>query len=168
MTKYFLSAERRQHRSVTAQVWSVVSGSRWHSGCLRKVCPEVIERGALYQALGEEGGTRSRREKANDTQKAKRCASGMPVSSPLFLPCPLVCPSCLLLAPSISSSPEEAPGKGHSSGGDDQICFPEGALWQLQGTIDQVPFIHSFICSSKKQLSDAYFLLCTEPGAGNN
>ena len=91
VTKYFLSAERRQHRSVTAQVWSVVSGSRWHSGCLRKVCPEVIERGALYQALGEEGGTRSRREKANDTQKAKRCASGMPVSSPLFLQHPGIC-----------------------------------------------------------------------------
>ena len=71
---------------------------------------------------------------------------------------------CLLLAPSITSSPEE----GYSSGSDDQICYPEGAFWQLQGTIDQVPFIHSFICSSKKQVSNAYFLLCTEPGTGNN
>ena len=91
VTEYLLSSERGQHQSVTTRVWRVVSGSRWHSGCLRKVRPEVIGGGALYQALGEEGGARGRREKANDTQKAKRRAARTPVSSPLFLQHPGIC-----------------------------------------------------------------------------
>lgn len=91
VTKYLLSSERGQLCSVTAQVWRLVSGSRWHSGCLRKVCPEVIVGGALYQALGEEDGARGRREKANDTQKAKRRAARTPVSSPPFFQHPGIC-----------------------------------------------------------------------------
>ena len=88
--------------------------------------------------------------------------------SPLFLPCPLVCFSCLLLAPPITSSPEEEPRKGYSSRSDDQICFPEEHSDNCSVPLTSYhSFIHWF-CSSKKQLSNAYFLLCTVLGTGNN
>lgn len=59
----------------------------------------------VYQALGEEGGARNRREKANDPQKAKRLAARTPVSSPLFLQHPGIC--LPLAAPPPAPSPHQ-------------------------------------------------------------
>ena len=113
VTKYLLSSERRQHCSITAQVWRVVFGRRWSWGCLRKVCPEVIGGGLSIKPWVRREGPKIEGKRQMTLRKQRGVPLGhlfplLSSSSTLASAAPCSPASCTLPSPAPSSGSKAA------------------------------------------------------------